>query len=167
MKNMKESNNKNILMKILLGLFSGFICVNLIKLLIPVMYSIFMNLLGISINLLTGLLIGGSILGIAGIVGLVTKCISVKTEYEYDNGIVMNPDIMRQQLRIVESKDNTSIRENVSNKKYSYMFDNNYMDVEDIEIDDVMNPNWRDEFGFGEVKDDIDDSDVKIYTRKK
>ena len=41
------------------------------------------------------------------------------------------------------------------------------MDVEDIEIDDIMNPNWRNEFSLGDVIDDIDDSDVKIYIRKK
>ena len=167
MKNIKENNKKDILLKILLGVFSGFFCVGLIRLLILGMYSIFMNLLGISVNLLSGLLIGGSVLGIVGLVVMATKCICIRNEYEYSSDMDIESDMMRKQLRIVESKDNTAMKENVSNKKYSYEFDNNYMDVEDIEIDDIMDPNWRDKFNFCEVRDDIDDNDVKIYTRKK
>lgn len=167
MKNIKENNKKNIFDKILIGILSGVVCVSLVKLLIPGMYSIFMNMLGISIDLLSGVLIGGSVLGIIGLAGMVNKCICVREEYEYSNGEEVSPDEMRQQLMLVKSKDNVVSKENASNKKYSYIFDNNYEDVEDIEIDDIMNPNWRDRFGVGEVRDDIDDSDVKIYVRKK
>ena len=163
MKNIKKNNRKDIFNKILLSLFSVIMFIVGVKLLVPGVYSIFMNLLGVSVNLLSGVVIGSGILGISVVAMMISKCISIKTEYEYDSDIEINSDLMREQLRVVNSKD----KEGTLDRKYSYIFDNNYTDVDDIEIDDIMNPEWREIYNPSEVIDDVDDSDVKIYVRKK
>ena len=156
---------KNIINKILLGVLSVIITTNLIKLLVPGMYFILTNLLGISINLLSGVVITSGIIGLLITLGLTTKCIETKKEYIYSNEINQNPDLMRKQLSVVKTEDKSITKQTTNNNKYSYLFDNNYTDVEDIEIDDVTNPNWRTEQNCN--TDEYDDSDIKIYTRKK
>lgn len=156
---------KNIINKILLGVLSVIITTNLIKLLVPGMYFILTNLLGISINLLSGVVITSGIIGLLITLGLTTKCIETKKEYIYSNEINQNPDLMRKQLSVVKTEDKSITKQTTNNNKYSYLFDNNYTDVEDIEIDDITNPNWRTEQNCN--TDEYDDSDIKIYTRKK
>ncbi len=165
MKKKCENKNRGIFKNILLGIFGVLIGVNLVKLLVPGMNLMFMNLLGISINLFSGVVIGGSVLGIVGLIGLISKCIEVKTEYVYGDDKEIDSDLMRQQLEVVEIDDKCDVRDVKSVNKYSYVFDNNYMDVEDIEIDDILNPNWRRDYGFEDV-DEYEDSDVKVYVRK-
>ena len=128
-----------------------------------------MSLLDISINLFCGVGIGGSIIGIIIAVGLVTKCIEIKTEYVYSSDIEPNPDLMREQLRIVNLKDRELVKEeSVRGNKFSYIYDNNYGDCEDIEIDDIMNPDWRRDYNSRYIEyDEYDDSYVKIYSRKR
>jgi len=165
MKNKKGNNKIDIFKKVLLGIFGCFLCGGLVKLLVPGMYLMFMNLFGISANLLSGVVIGGSILGIVGLIGVATKCVEVKTEHVYNDGIETELELMRQRLMVVKSNDKCDVKEVKSTNKYSYVYDNNYMDVEDMEIDDITNPNWRSDYGFVDVNE-YEDRDVKIYTRK-
>ena len=162
MKNKRENKKIDIFKKILLGVFGVCLCGSLVKLLVPGMYLMFMNLLGVSVNLLSGVVIGGSVLGIVGLIGVATKCIEVRTEYVYSDDMEIDSDLMRKQLRIVKTEDKCDVREVKPVSKCSYVYDNNYMDVDDIEIDDIMNPDWRRDYGFDSI-----DEDVKIYTRKK
>ena len=62
MRRKKNKNIKNVIKNITLYLSLGVGISLLAKLLIPGMYSLFMSLLGISIKLLSGVVIGGSIL---------------------------------------------------------------------------------------------------------
>lgn len=169
MRRKKKSNIKKLVKNIMLYLSLGVGMVMFVKLLIPLMYSLFMSLLGLSIKLLCGVLITGSVLGIIVVLGLVTKCIEIKTEYVYSDDIEIEPDLMREQLRIVDSKDRELTEgEPVKVNKFSYLHDNNYRDVNDIEIDDIMNSDWRDEYNPGYIEcDEYDASDVKIYSRKR
>ena len=169
MRRKKNKNIKNVIKNITLYLSLGVGISLLAKLLIPGMYSLFMSLLGISIKLLSGVVIGGSILGIIIVLGLVTKCIEIKTEYVYDRDIEHYPDLMREQLRVINSKDRNLVKEEpAKTNKFSYLYDNNYEDCDDIEIDDIMNPDCGREYNPGYIEfDEYDDSDVKIYSRKR
>lgn len=158
--------NKNIFNNILLGIVSIVLGGSLIKLLVPGINLMFMNLLGISVNLLSGVVIGGSVISIAGLIYVASKCVEVKTEYVYDDGMEIDPESMREQLSVVKNDDKSDVREVKSVNKYSYLYDNNYVDVDDVEIDDILNPNWRSDYGFLNT-DEYDDRDVKLYIRKK
>jgi len=160
MKNKKGNNNKYIFKKILLGIFGIFICGGIAKFLVPKMYLLFMNLLGISVNLLGDVIICVSVLGIIGTFGLAIKCLDFKISDVYDDN--MDVDLMCQESKGDKIDTKSCVSEIESVNKYAYV----YGDVEDIEIDDIMNPNWRRDYGFDDI-DEYDDMDVKIYTRKK
>lgn len=152
MKNKKGNKKREIFKKILFSVFSIFICIGLVKLLVPKMYLLFINLFGISVQLFSDVIIVGSVISIIGLIGLSTRCIEFKDEYVFK-------DDRETALEIVKKADKC---EDMDVRKYSYV----YGDVEDIEIDDITNPNWRRDYGFDDI-DEYNDSDVKIYTRKK
>ena len=163
MKNKKGKKMKNIFKNILLGIFGLILGASLVKLLVPGVNLVFMNLLCISVNLLSGVVIGGSVFGIAGLIGMTTKCIDVKTEYVCSDGMEIDSELMREQLEVVKMDDKSNVGKVKPVNKYSYVYDNNYMDVDDVEIDDITNPNWRRDYGFVNIDEDID---IKVYTRK-
>lgn len=170
---MKNKKIDNIFKKIVSGILTIITITSLVNLLIPGMYSLFTSLLGISINLLSGVVIGGGILGIIVSLGLIAKCIKIKTEYIDINKAEQDPNLIRQNLSVVNFIDKDIEKENTPNNKYSYVYDNEYTDVEDIEIDDITNPNWLEEYNpiyqqYTQMNiNRCNDNDVKIYTRKK
>lgn len=144
MNNKKGNKKNNIFKKIILGGLLTLGMTGSIYLLVPQLYTLFMNLLGLSVNILSIALIGSACVGVVIAIGLATKCIEVKTEYEFTNtdDVYQNPDMMREQLRIVKSDKMIQDERKVDiPNKYSYVFDNNYYtDTEELVIDDITYP---------------------------
>lgn len=169
MKNKKRNRKINIFKNILIDMLFLIGVFGTVFLIVPEIYYLFLKIFNVLTSLFGFTLICGGFIGVVVLLGLATKCIERRTEYKFTNTdfLDQNTDLMREQLRVVKTDEKSVEKgETVSKNKFSYLFDNNYQDVEDIEIDDIMNPNWRSQFNY-EVIDEYDDSDVKIYTRKK
>ena len=130
----KKDNNRNMVKKLLFilgGLLLGEVSIYVIALGIfkLMMYSV------ITSSSLFNIVLGVMCLPfIVGIGYFCKNAIKVETVYEFVdmNGNKIDSDLMREQLSIVKSNDNI-----VSNR-YSYVFDNNYRDLDDdIIIDDM------------------------------
>lgn len=130
----KKNKNGNIIKKILLilcGIILGgtsiyVIALSLFELMI---YSVISS--SSLFNIVLGLMCLPFVIGI----GYFCKnAIKVETVYEFVdmNGTEIDSDLMREQLVVVKSNDKKEV------SKYSYVFDNNYRDLEDDEIiDDI------------------------------
>lgn len=128
-------------------------CLVVVSVLVPGIYSLFMHLLNLSINLLGIAVIGMVFAGLVVALGIATKCIRFETTYEYvfDEDMEVDEELMRKQLSIVKSNDKVEEKvETTPTNKYSYIFDNNYSDAVDEEkyieeeiIDDVIQPYKR------------------------
>lgn len=161
MSNKKGKKKNNLFKEIILWGLVILGCVGGVYLLVPEIYAILMYLLSLSVNVLSVALIGSAILGITIALGLVTKCIEIKTEYEFINTdeLDQNTELMREQLRVVKANDRVVQKTStVTSEKYSYVFDNHYEDTEDVMIDDIENPG---------VRMVVNDNYMSGYTRKR
>ena len=85
-----------------------------------------LNIFGISI-------ITASVLGLSISLGLLTKCISLKKEYDNIDKTLENEncEIARKQLYVVKNNEYTNKNtQQITPNKYDYLFDNNYNDGE-------------------------------------
>jgi len=126
---MKKGNK--IIRKLLMLLGCSLFVFGVLK----IIYSLFMYILGLGINVFSGIILGGSIISVIGVLGMIPKCIRREVVDEYK--LVDDSEYMRSQLHVVKNNDKVdNIVERNTNKKYSYVFDNEYRD--DISYADVM-----------------------------
>lgn len=130
----KKDNNRNMVKKLLLilcgiilvGTSIYVIALSLFELMI---YSVISS--SSLFNIVLGLMCLPFVIGIGF---FIKEAIKVETVYEFVdmNGNEIDSDLMREQLTVVKSNDKKEV------SKYSYVFDNNYKDIEDDEIiDDI------------------------------
>lgn len=143
-----KKGKKNLIKRIILRLLTIAFCTLTVYSFAPLLYFLLTYLFGLSVSALSMFLIlSACSLGVF-LIASATKCIEIKEDYEITYGSDMedNALLMRSQLQIVNSRQNTgekilddkSLQSDISSK-YEYSFDNNYKDVDDdIVIDDLQ-----------------------------